>query len=160
VELAHVVSVFTGKKRRFQDEPFYGAFAIVTTSDNEFLFQRQSYEQPGVSRSDWMVPGGGLESGESFEEAVIREVREEMGVGIVVTGLYKIFHHTHVFEDGVNEWYLVVFFADAVSGSEAHHSPEVTEVRKFSEPPENLMGSLGKYYADLMAKWMEHKRRL
>jgi 8-oxo-dGTP pyrophosphatase MutT (NUDIX family) len=159
-EIVHVTSDFSTHGARVGDEPEFGAFAIVTTRQNEFVFQRQSYEQPCVTRSDWMIPGGGLLGDESFGEAAVREVREETGFGIVVTGLYKIFHHTHIFENGNSEWYLVVFFADAISEPESHHSPEVTEFRRFRKPPENLMGSLGKLYADLQEKWAARKRRV
>lgn len=159
VEIVNLVREFPDKKRKAKDDPFYGAFAIISTGENEFVFQRQSYDQPDIPRDDWMVPGGGVEGLESFEEATIREVWEETGIRIAVTGLYKIFHHTHVFVDGVNEWYLVVFFADAISVPEAHHSTEVSEVRMFRTPPENLMGYLSSHYRDLCEKHAVHRRK-
>ena len=36
------------------------------------------------SRPQWTLPGGGVEYGESMEEAVVREVREETGYDVVV----------------------------------------------------------------------------
>src|SRR3954469_7876421 len=41
--------------------------------------------EPG--RGLWSVPGGRVEPGETSEEAVVREVAEETGLRVVVTGL-------------------------------------------------------------------------
>jgi len=149
VETIHITRKLPIKKTITKAEPTYGAFAIIKTRENEFVFQRQSYEQLNVTKDDWMVPGGKLEGEESFEEAALREVREETGMGIKITGIYKIFHHINHYEGGTEEWYLAVFFADIVSESPNHSSPEVLEIRRFREFPEHFMGELGKYYRDL-----------
>ena len=46
-------------------------------NDGRFLFVRNSY-----GKGQWTLPGGRVKKRESFEEGVIREVREEVGIKI------------------------------------------------------------------------------
>jgi 8-oxo-dGTP diphosphatase len=39
----------------------------------------------------WNLPGGGMETGETVEEAVLREVREETGLDVVVEQLVGVY---------------------------------------------------------------------
>lgn len=55
--------------------------AVITDSGGRLLLIRRGHE-PG--RGLWSVPGGRVEPGESDEQAVIREIREETGLGVRV----------------------------------------------------------------------------
>ena len=50
----------------------------IISKDQKLLLTKRSanINFPNV----WVVPGGHLDQGESFEECVIREVREETGI--------------------------------------------------------------------------------
>jgi len=94
---------------------------------------------------------GKAEKDESFEEAAVREALEETGIGVEITGLYKIFENIQI--SSGRKWtesFVAVFFGDVISEPEHHESPEVLEVRKFKKLPSNFAGELGKYYEDLM----------
>ncbi len=43
----------------------------------------------------WEFPGGKREAGESFEQCLVREIREELGVEIAVGELFEEISHTY-----------------------------------------------------------------
>jgi len=67
----------------------------ISNQDNpriEVLISRRL--QRSVYAGWWEIPGGKIDPGESPEEAVVRELREEVGVEIEVTGaLPEVEHH-------------------------------------------------------------------
>lgn len=58
------------------------ASAILFTSDDKIIMGRKNPEMGGVYPDAWHIPGGGIEDGESLEDAVNREVYEETGLDI------------------------------------------------------------------------------
>lgn len=61
------------------------AFAVVRDPAGRILLGRR------VDTSNWELPGGKIEPGETTSAAAIREVAEETGVAIRVTGLAGVF---------------------------------------------------------------------
>lgn len=47
----------------------------------------------GMMTGSWYVPGGSLEHGESPEEAVRREIREETGLEVAEARLFRVWHY-------------------------------------------------------------------
>lgn len=74
------------------------AFAAII-KDNFILMVREETDR----KSFWTLPGGGLENAESFEEAVIREVREEVNLDVKVIK----FLFSRNYEHGIEKCYLV-----------------------------------------------------
>ncbi|MGI5369954.1 NUDIX hydrolase [Streptomyces sp. A244] len=72
------------------------AYAICVR-DGQILLAR-SPARDGTP--EWVVPGGGMEHGEDPYDTVRREVEEETGYRIEVTGLLGVDSSHHVFRNG------------------------------------------------------------
>lgn len=71
-----------------------GVRVIVMDDKNRMLMVCQHHED----RDIWMVPGGGIEEGESSLEAAVREVDEETGLDVQIEKL--LWHVEEVSERG------------------------------------------------------------
>jgi ADP-ribose pyrophosphatase YjhB (NUDIX family) len=68
-----------------------------------------------VDNGYWALPGGGMDLGESIADAAIREVAEESGIEIEITGLVGLYTdpaHVMAYDDGeVRQEFSVCFHA-------------------------------------------------
>ena len=64
------------ESRRYPKFPIPGVGAIVVGKKGILLARRD--KPPGTGL--WSIPGGGVEVGETQEESVVREVKEETGI--------------------------------------------------------------------------------
>ncbi|MEM7168848.1 MAG: NUDIX domain-containing protein [Pseudomonadota bacterium] len=59
---------------------------ILDPEDRVLLFFFSFDDGPLAGEAYWATPGGGLEAGESYEEAALRELREETGLAAPILG--------------------------------------------------------------------------
>ncbi len=79
----------------------------------------------------WEFPGGKIELGESPEQALIREVHEELGLTVSVGDIFAVGHHAYPQREVV----LLVYDARVVAGE-----PSCKEVAEFRwVTPEELV---------------------
>jgi 8-oxo-dGTP pyrophosphatase MutT (NUDIX family) len=88
-----------------------------------------------IHRTDnnlWALPGGGHDVGESIADTAVREVREETGIGIEVTGLIGLYtnpRHVIAYDDGEARQQFSICFAARPTGGTLSTSSESREVR-------------------------------
>ena len=68
--------------------------AIIVRDGKILCVQRAEHEKEYVSLK-WEFPGGKVEVGESREEALVREIREELSVDIEVLEFFITVEHTY-----------------------------------------------------------------
>jgi 8-oxo-dGTP diphosphatase len=110
--------------------------ALFDPSGNILLLRRKDNDK-------WTMPGGTLDFGESLTYCAIREVREETGLQIRITGLIGTYTDPHIliaYSDGeVRQEFTFVYAAEIESGELKidEESKEAAWVRLSSavEPP-------------------------
>lgn len=86
-----------------------GVRVIVFDDEDRLLLVRQHHE----NRDIWMVPGGGIEDGETAVEAAVREMKEETNLDVSIGRM--VWHVEEVSERGQR---FVNFFLGKLSGGE------------------------------------------
>lgn len=110
----------------------------IAVDDGRFLLIKRGIPP---KRGYWGCPSGFVESGESPEEACLRELREEAGVTGEVTRLVRVSHWR---DDELYGDMLVVSYLVRVTGGTPSAGEEVDDVRYHAphELPDYLKASL------------------
>ena len=66
--------------------------AALVTKDNKIFATQRGY---GDFKDGWEFPGGKVEAGEKPEDAIVREIKEELGADIKVTGFLTTVEHDY-----------------------------------------------------------------
>ena len=100
--------------RKYPDRPIVGVGVVAFREDDVLLIQRG--KPPHAGR--WSLPGGAQELGEPVRDAALREVREETGVEVRLTGLVDTVDSIQTDTAGkiLYHYTLIDFVAEWVSG--------------------------------------------
>lgn len=98
-----------------------GVAAVVFDTDGRVLLVHQSYGKRG-----WDLPGGGREARESLEQALRRELSEELGLEIASAELCGIY-----FEPGVDQHHFAFRCELPANERPMPRSPEILECGYF-----------------------------
>ncbi|KRQ86106.1 CTP pyrophosphohydrolase [Caloramator mitchellensis] len=79
--------------------------AIIIEDDKVLIAKRKD----GNIKGKWEFPGGKVEKGESYEDCLIREIKEELNIEIEIIKHYQT--NIHTYDNGVIK--LIAFIAKA-----------------------------------------------
>jgi 8-oxo-dGTP diphosphatase len=93
-------------------QPVLGAAAVVLHEGRVLLIRRGQAPDAGA----WSIPGGAVELGESVEDAVRREVREETGLEIAVGEFLETYERVERDAEGIRFHFVILDYAATVIG--------------------------------------------
>jgi ADP-ribose pyrophosphatase YjhB (NUDIX family) len=106
--------------------------AVVADDAGRILLQRRA------DSGNWALPGGGMDMEESLADSVIREVKEETGFDVEVTGLLGTYtdpRHIIAYTNGEVRRQFNICYTARIAGGQLSISDESTEIR-FVDPGE------------------------
>ena len=107
--------------RDYPDRPIVGVAAVVIEDDRVVLVRRGRPPAYGA----WSLPGGAVEPGETLEEAVVREVAEEIGLKVEVVEVVAVLDRIFWDQEGeVHYHYVLIDFLCRRTGGKLRASSD------------------------------------
>lgn len=124
IKCIHIISKIKWKVVK----PITVGVRIILIDNNKVLLVKHTYDD------HWYLPGGGVKKRESFEEAICRELEEELGIEIDGMNLFGVYNN---FSEGKND--NIIIFESENFQMNNKKSIEIEEF-KFCEIDDTLKG--------------------
>lgn len=113
-------------KRIYPEYPIVGVAAVLFQDDSVLLARRG--KEPG--KGQWSLPGGAVELGETLEEALRREIREEVSLEIEIGGLIRLIDRI-IYDERkrVRYHYVIADYWGRVTSGTPRAGSDVSEIR-------------------------------
>ena len=113
-------------KRLYPDQPVVGVGAIILR-EGKILLEKRGNEP---ARGQWTIPGGVVEVGESLEDAVLRETKEETGLKVEAANLIDVVDQVHRDKEGKIEYhYVIIDYTVKVKPGEPKPASDADELK-------------------------------
>ena len=150
------LKIFLIKEKKGLHKNFKGrtVAAIIEFPDDRILLVKRGTI---VFKGFWALPGGRVKVGETIEQAVVREVKEETGLNVAIVGKIGEYHESG-FQDGVAyDYYPACFLVKPTGGKIERPEMEIEEIRLFDikDVPESLAFA----HSCMLADYMRSKRK-
>jgi 8-oxo-dGTP pyrophosphatase MutT (NUDIX family) len=109
------------------------ASAVLTNDNGEILLLKRR------DNNLWAIPGGGHDIGETIQDTAVREVREETGLEVRITGLVGVYTnpaHVIAYTDGEVRQQFSLCYSTEIIGGQLAIDQESTDLAWV--PPANL----------------------
>jgi 8-oxo-dGTP diphosphatase len=105
------------------------ATALVPYPDNKILLiKRNTIPFKGY----WALPGGRMDPGETVEQTIVREVKEETGLDVTIVRKVGEYVEKGVKDDVDYEYYPTCFVVKPVGGEIKKQESEIQEINLFN----------------------------
>lgn len=112
--------------RAYPENPLPSCHALVRGGDQVLLIERARPPFAGYLS----LPGGGVELGETVEDALIREVREETGLTVRITRFLGYANAIDRDTENRVQWHYVIFYFEVeVVGGEARAGDDAAALK-------------------------------
>lgn len=119
--------------------------AIVVFSDGRILLIKR---RTPVFKGYWALPGGKMVKGESPEEALVREIREETGLRVEIVQKIGEYDERGI-QDGIEyDYHATCFHVSPIEGEVKPQKEEVKMIKLFH--PKSLPKKLGFRHSDML----------
>ena len=123
------------------------AVAVILDGDGRVLLTRR------MDNGMWCLPSGHMEVGETIEQTVVRETREETGLDVAVEKPVGVYSAPHPYYAAKGKQLVALVFLCRVTGGDLAVSDETTEFGWFrtSDLPPDIVPTHPRRIADAMA---------
>lgn len=121
-------------------------YLLLINDKNQILLSKR--QNTGYGDGNFSVPAGHLEENESFDEAIIRETKEEIGIEIKNIELIKILHR--ISEKRLDYFYKATSWDGKICNEEPNKC-EILEWFDLNNLPEDMLGYVKDVILEMIA---------
>jgi mutator protein MutT len=113
-----------------EQRQIFVAVALILNEAGEILLGKRNQPELPEIHGKWEFPGGGIDFGETPEQAVIREAKEETGLDVeIIRLLPKIYTNFWEREDKAEQVIILAYECKAVGGSLGSNDKEINGLK-------------------------------